>query len=101
MQCPEGSVLHDFVQCALSEAAYFEVEEHISVCIRCRQNVEELERNETRIQDFSDSFRGSVSPWSRARRKAEEELMAQKMLSLPFSIPPYLLTEPLGQGGMG
>lgn len=101
MQCPEGSVLHDFVQCALSEAAYLEVEEHISVCIRCRQNVEELERNETRIQDFSDSFRGSVSPWSRARRKAEEELMAQKMLSLPFSIPPYLLTEPLGQGGMG
>ncbi|MBQ2821719.1 MAG: protein kinase [Thermoguttaceae bacterium] len=100
MNCPEESVLRAFVLCELSEETHDQLEEHLVLCAECQAVVENFERSHARIENIS-SLEDKDSSCSLLRQKADEKLRDREMLNLPLLIPPYLLTEPLGHGGMG
>lgn len=101
MQCPEKAVLNSFVLCDLSQGTYHEIEEHLAECSSCRQIVEELERQESRSGKFSVLSSDSNSLWTQVRQRAIEKLQTQESLPLPLTVKDYLLTEKIGEGGMG
>ena len=101
MNCPEESVLVAFINCDLSNEDFEKLEEHLTECSSCRQKISELEKNLVPCFELSSSMPSIVSGENTARERVESMLENGTFLHLPQQIGPYLLTERLGQGGMG
>lgn len=101
MNCPDESILSSFVNCTLSQTMSDELETHLAECPECRRKVSELERTQPLEFVLPDDPVSAISGLNTVQRHFEETLEKGEFLHLPQAVGPYLLTEMLGQGGMG